>query len=389
MGGRSAGERRRIESYLEPSHGGPAVAFGVLAAGMFAVVGAALVYRRSGWPDELQLGIDLPDRLPVALGGLAALLAVVCVVLAVYHADRWAQARSAARVPDDPAVAAHLPVVALPPPAPTAGRDAELTVDIVDPRDLDDIEPIHVTATTNVAGLPPTRIAAVRAFENQPRLRTLLEGSWRELGPLVVLRSVASLSPTEVRDAGGDLTRLLARSPQELAAFDQRPLPPGRRTLRSIARQPVHVRDPFGAYPALGYLGDGPTWAAAQDSVVGGADVVVVDLAGMSATHQGAGVDLGRLLDRVPIERICVLVDPRTETDVVTAALQAAWRRVAAHSPNAGPASRRALVAITDRVVRHDGGRGDRPIHIQLRARRDPSRRLAALAQRRAAGLAP
>jgi hypothetical protein len=384
LGGRSAVGRRRIESYLEPSHAGPAVAFALLACCMFAGFGAALVYRRRGWPDELQLGIDVPDRVPVLLGGLAALAAIVCVVLAVYHADRWARSRSAAAVPDDPAVARHLPVIALPPPASATTATPPLAVDVVDPRDLDEVQPMPVTTSANVAGLPPVRIAALRAFENQPRLRTLLQGSWREVGPLVVLRSVASLSPDELQGARGHLSRLFAGSPAELASFDQRPVPPGRRSLRGIARQPVRVHDPHGAYPALGYLGDGASWAQAQDVVVGGADLVVVDLAGMSPTHPGAGVDLRQLLDRVPIERVCVLVDPRTDVDVVTGALRAAWQRLAGDSPNAGPAPRRALVAVTDRVVRHDGGRGDRPVHVLLRARRAASRRLAVLAQRRA-----
>ena len=204
MGGRSAGERRRIESYLEPSHGGPAVAFGVLAAGMFAVVGAALVYRRSGWPDELQLGIDLPDRPPGGARGTGgAARRRLRGPRRVPRRPLGAGPVGGARSPTHPAVAAHLPVVAVHHRHRPPRCDAELTVDIVDPRDLDDIEPRPRHGDDERGRRAADADRRRPAFENQPRLRTLLEGSWRELGPLVVLRSVASLSPTEVRDAGG------------------------------------------------------------------------------------------------------------------------------------------------------------------------------------------
>ena len=240
------------------------VVWGLLTGCMLTVVAAALVYERRGWPDELDLGVDVPDGLPGLAGALAAVFAVVCVVLTGYHAQRWIADRTAERVPQDPAVRPYLPVATLPPPAPVAAGIPTLGVDVVDPRDLVDVEPRPIGPSTNVLGAPPVRIAALRAFENQPRLRTLLEGAWRELGPVLVLRSVASLSPGELRAAHGDVAGLLVRSADEMARIDERPLPPGRRTLRRIARQPVHVDDPYGAYPALGYLGDGTSWAHAQ-----------------------------------------------------------------------------------------------------------------------------
>jgi hypothetical protein len=77
------------------------------------------------------------------------------------------------------------------------------------------------------------------------------------------------------------------------------------------------------------------TWRDALERLLVGCDVVVLDLAGLSAENQGVAWEVGRLVDAVPWERVVLLVDDTTDLGVLTDLVACAWAARAPSSPNA------------------------------------------------------
>ena len=81
-------------------------------------------------------------------------------------------------------------------------------------------------------------ITYLRLFENQPRLRTFMEGAWREFGHVYFLRSAASVTLDEYHRAkqAHDFAGMFISSPEQLGAAlgGQSVQPKGRYKFRTI-----------------------------------------------------------------------------------------------------------------------------------------------------------
>jgi hypothetical protein len=302
----------------------------------------------------------------------------------------------------DPSVASLFPdrTESPTPPAPTI---PPLDVRIIKARKLQ--KPRHlrrVTPERNVVGHRPLEIAFLRLFENQPRMRTFIQGAWREFGYVHLLRSAASVTPGEYRWAkrSGGLASLFATSRDRLAVeLDRCQSQPHRKgwyRLKGIASSTIWVRDKYGGYPPCAILCHGTFWRTAVDVLLERVDVVAFDLSGLTGENEGTLYELHRVIDRFPIEHVVFLADERTNRTFVTNVLEQAWANMAAESPNAVTSPKTAAVVITDYVQRHTTqtttGQGasqttTTQVQIKLVAKRRQTRRVVKMAQDRMDGL--
>jgi len=272
-----------------------------------------------------------------------------------------------------------------------------LSVDIVQGRRLPKlVEKLRpVDDGHNVVGRPPLRIAYLRLFENGPRTRTFVEGAWREFGTVIALRSAASVTPAELRQAErtGDVAHLFVDSHDalsaRLAAAGRHAMPKGRHAIVGVAPTTVKVRDKYGCYPIVAVLCHGRFWKAAVDDLLGLVDLVVLDLSGYTDAHAGTHHELQRIVDRFPIERVVLLADPASNTKFLVARIQGTWATMASTSPNATPSTpRHVLLAVTDHLQQSTStdANGNSSTQVRLVADRKRTRQLATMAQARLPG---
>jgi hypothetical protein len=250
-----------------------------------------------------------------------------------------------------------------------------------------------VTSTSNVIGHRPLDIVYLRPFGNRARARTWLEGAWREFGYVHLLRSADSVSPGELADARrrGGVQTLFVHDRQELSAHWAAVHRQGadarrRKRISAVAQGPVRVRDPYGSYPVDAVLCHGSFWKEAVGALLERADLVVLDLSGLSLRNEGTLHEVTTIVNDFPIECVVFLADPNSGRRFLQFQLHSAWSRMALGSPNANGAQRGALVAVTDVYVRTSttNERGETTSsQARLVARRSQTRRLAALAQGR------
>jgi hypothetical protein len=77
------------------------------------------------------------------------------------------------------------------------------------------------------------------------------------------------------------------------------------------------------------------TWEEGIQAMMDRADVIVMDLSSFSEKNQGSAWELGQLLNRVPLNRVTVLINQSTEIDGVRRILDAKAMEMSANSPNA------------------------------------------------------
>ena len=156
-------------------------------------------------------------------------------------------------------------------------------------------------------------------FENQPRIRTFVEGAWREFGYVYFLRSAASVTPAELafgaacRRRVGHVHRVRERLLAECRRRAGRVEPKGRVRYTNVGHATIRVRDRYAATRsaapcATGGSGGWPStrcWSASTWS---------------SSTCPASGrrtpapvTSCSALVDRFPIERVVFLVDPREQ----------------------------------------------------------------------------
>jgi hypothetical protein len=404
MSKKRPGLRHREVTQLEPSRGA-ATAGAVFGFLVFAALAAAVFgYRTSRWPEEWRFDPPPPDRWVLVAGGVLAGLSAICLIGVVVNGRRWRLGRRIERWSNDPRLAAHLPAPDLSPPAPSpAGPVPALTIDVVSARKLP--KPSagcrRVSVDANVCGRPPLRIAYLRLFENRPRTRTFVEGAWREFGRVYFLRSAGSVTPKEFKqlERTGDVRSMFITSRPQLVAElerpDRPPLPKGRHAFQDVGPATVRVRDRYGCYPMTSLLCHGSFWKEAVDVLLERVDLVALDLSGLRERNQATRYELQRVIDRVPVERLVLLIDEQSNRKWLEVQIRDVWTRMAAGSPNAAGTSRHVLLAITDHIVRsqstttHSGPNGTTttsgPVQVRLVARRKDSRRLVAMAQDRIA----
>ena len=395
------GLRQTTVLYLEPKRAATTVGC-VLGALVFTAAGIAAVSFR----DDLTQGFGSPKTPAISesvvwiAAGVAGLLVVALLVGAIVNGRRWHTANTVKRLSEDPRLGPTFPDTTM---APLSRRSAvvpALDVRFVKPQRLrrPPVRLRRVTPQTNIIGRRPLRIAYLRVFENQPRMRTFIEGAWREFGYIYFLRSAWAVTPAELKAArrSGDLAGLFVTSRDrlvlELDERPDRPNPKGRYRFRRIGAKTIRVRDRYGSYPVRPVLCHGSYWKAAVDVLLERADLVALDLSGYTQKNAGTRYELQRVVDRVAVERVVFLADSRSKRKFLAAEVQQAWEQMAPSSPNAVNELKTAIIAVTDYYRASQQSQGPpgpggqaqtTQVRYRLVAKRRQTRRLVAMAQER------
>ena len=401
MSGPRPGRGQVLVLHLEPKRAAQTVGYAFMTILALAAAAAALLYRTDVWPTEWRFHPEVPNRVPLTAAAVAVLIALLSLAAAVANGRRWHIARVVEGLSEDREMAHLFPHVEASSQPRRASIVPALDVSIVKARKLpkphSKLRPL--TPSRNVIGQRPLRIAYLRLFENQPRIRTFIQGAWREFGHVYLLRSAASVTPAEYRRAknSGDIAGIFADSPHQiLPALDSRAVHgKGRYRLKTVGPYTVKVRDKYGTYSVHAFLCHGAFWKAAVDMLLARVDLVVLDLSGFLPQNVGTHYELQRVVDRFPIEQVVFLADPSTDREFVTAQIESAWSEMAAGSPNAGPGRKEAMVVVTDLIARQTtqvqsagapgqaGHQAQTQVRVRLVARRRETRRVAAMAQAR------
>jgi hypothetical protein len=175
--------------------------------------------------------------------------------------------------------------------------------------------------------IAPARLLLLRVFgfkRRTERLFKLLEARWRYVGPIQLIAAPDLASSTA--DPGdflsfisGNLRNQFIIEPsdieQRLANMDYAPDPDGRYRVNEI------------------FCGN-DAWRPVVQQLMIGSDLVVMDLRGFSAKNQGCLFELQALVDFVPFDRMVLLVDNETDTDLLSQTLTARWQQTNSASPN-------------------------------------------------------
>jgi hypothetical protein len=399
MGSQQPRRRQERVLRLEATRRGATIGYAILTLAALAASATATWYHDN--PGHL------PGAVPAAATTIAAVAAAVLALMllaaVVVNGNRWHLARAVERLSNDPYLTRSRPEQSPPEFLPRARQIPALEVELVRPRKLPRPRRLRrVTATANVTGDRPLSVAYLRLFENQARTHTFMQGAWREFGYVHFLRSAASVTPAEFRHAkstGNPRGMFLVSREQFLGELAKSPPAPSakrRHVFRDIAPRAIRVRDRYGSYPPMGHLCHGMIWKLAIDELLRRVDLVVLDLSGFTPRNRGTEYELQRVIDRFPVERVIFLADTSSDREFLRSQILAAWKKMAAGSPNAGAQPRKACLAVTDhyrqpqRAPVMTGAPGQGQVMMQqpagpprLEASRRQSRRLVAEAQRR------
>lgn len=388
--GRWSNMQQRGVLRLEPSRSGATIGGFIVMIVAGTASGVALAFHAGAWADTgVASAVDPPAAAVLGAAAFCALLAILAGASAVYNAARWRRARRIERLSSDPSLVSLIPTHET---APAAHRAATVPrLDVTRRRASKYAKPParlrRVTAQANVIGHRPINLVYLRLFDNQPRIRTFVESAWREFGYVYFLRSATAVTRREYRVAkrqgsfagmfiGTDdaLTQAIRSAPIE-------PLPPGRRRFDDLGPTRIRTRDKYGAYPVRALMCHGSYWQRAVDVLLAQVDVAVLDLSGFTDRNAGTAYELQRVIDRFPIERTVIMCDPQSSTKLIAAALQNAWSRMDAASPNAIGGPRVATIVETDRFWRRSSSNDNGMDDVRLVSVRRHSRRLAAATQ--------
>jgi hypothetical protein len=375
--------------HLEPSRASTTISGIVLTLLALAVVVGAANYPAI-WPRPNPPVID--DRTLSITAAVAGFFALIFVLVVISNGRRWRTARAIVRRSNDPRWAGYIPPQPSLQPTMTSSTIPPLAFRLDRPRKYArrQAELRRVSPERNVVGDPPLHILYLRLFENQPRMRTFIEGAWREFGFVYMLRTATSVTPRELRLAKRHKTpdALFIDSPERLWGYcnscGYRPLPKGHYTFKNIAPTTIRVRDKYGGYPARAMLCHGLFWQSAISTLLTKVNLVAMDLSGFTVANEGTRFELQRIVDTFPIERVVFLVDKYSNKGFIEAQISEAWREMAAGSPNATPGTRIAVLAETDYFVQMQQQQGNNTrVYVQLKSRRSQTRQVALEAQNR------
>lgn len=390
--------RQRSVLYLEPKRSVTTIAYSFLTLIAAAVLTGAYLSYKQAFPQQLKF-LNVSQQAANITAAVAICLGLIWLTLAIVNGKRWHLGRVVERLSNDPALAAYLPDTQVH-QEPRARLIPALDIDDRSPRQIPKPPLLsRVTASNNVVGEQPLSIVYLRMFENQPRTRTFIQGAWREFGYVYFLRSAKSVTPREFRRAreSHDIAGLFISSREQFATQLARPPaePSGRHwhSFKNIGPRTIRVRDWHGSFPPQGLLCHGAIWKAAVDLLLARADLVVLDMSGFMPDNLGVRYELQRVIDRVPIERVILLADRRSDRSFLRTQIRHAWEQMGDGSPNSGSQPRVARLAITDtyRKIRQVQGQPGPPgqpgqtgqtaqVRVKLKAHRSQSRRLAAAA---------
>jgi hypothetical protein len=176
---------------------------------------------------------------------------------------------------------------------------------------------------------PNARLLLLRVFGAQrrsERLYDLFNARWRYRGSMQLIGgpdlATSTLEPHEFLDfLSGRLARNFIHGAADLerrmATLDLRP-------------------DPDGRFRVNELFCDDAAWRPAVGRLMAQSEVVVMDLRGFSAANRGCIFELQALIDRVPLDRLVVLIDRATDVAALRRSLLELWPGMSAASPNAG-----------------------------------------------------
>ena len=93
-------------------------------------------------------------------------------------------------------------------------------------------------------------------------------------------------------------------------------------------------RDPDGGYRINEFFCRADTWQSTMESLAATSHSIFMDLRSFGPANAGCLFELGRLLDRVELDRTVFLVDETTDQEFLRSTLEAQWQQLAADSPN-------------------------------------------------------
>jgi hypothetical protein len=204
---------------------------------------------------------------------------------------------------------------------------------------------------------PPLHLLLLRVFALGKRSDALFRAiakPWRHRGAIRMI-------------AGPDLVTTTVE-PHEFLDFISRNLArrfvADRQALAQQSRDMTARRDGDGRYRVDELFCHADTWVMALEALIGGDHMVLMDLRSFTALNKGCVVEIGAILDKVPLERAVFVVDETTDDAFLKSAFRDAWRNLHSASPNRAAArpqarlfqlpaiSRRAIAALVAVIAR-------------------------------------
>jgi hypothetical protein len=169
----------------------------------------------------------------------------------------------------------------------------------------------------------PLNLLALRVFGSGSLGDFLnLSGGWQWIGIRQLLDG-----PDSAGHKAKDLFNYLAGRIDRSIVKDEAEL---RRALDAFSARPDRrLRFPLNSMQCAN-----ATWKEAVQNLLNQADVVVMDLSGLSEQNRGVAYELGKLVNEVPVNRIVLVFDESTDLNVLRDILARASRDMAADSPN-------------------------------------------------------
>lgn len=122
--------------------------------------------------------------------------------------------------------------------------------------------------------------------------------------------------------------------------------------------------DPDGRYRVNEFFCRDDTWQAALTALLDVSDAVLMDLRGFSPSKQGCLFELKQLVERVPLERVVLVIDSTTDMALLRSTLMSAWEQAVSK----GVVRASASLALVN-VVRHSAAEVATLIALLLGAR--------------------
>ena len=174
----------------------------------------------------------------------------------------------------------------------------------------------------------PRTLLLLRVFGFDSRTQRLLEDlgqCWRYLGPIRLIGGTdlanATIEPHEFFEfLNGRLSRAFVKGPTDVE--------------KKLSRSAI-TADPDGTYRVEDFFCHDDTWRMTIVRLARDADAILMDLRGFGPANQGCVYEIEQLLSSVPLDRVALLVDRRTDVPFLERALQQAWRSMPDDSPNA------------------------------------------------------
>jgi hypothetical protein len=183
---------------------------------------------------------------------------------------------------------------------------------------------LRLTAMTSPGNV---QLLVLRAFSLGPRSARLFAAlglHWRYLGSVQLIAgpdlATSTIEPHELLDfAIGKLARRFIDRPEALdRRFSEMDL----------------ARDYDGRYRINDFFCRADAWQRVLSRLVEDSDVVLMDLRGFSPRHAGCIHEIHELVNMMPLQRVLLVVDERTDVPFLEQTLADAWSRLRSDSPN-------------------------------------------------------